>query len=132
MYEDNHIHAFRRMALIGLWLLAVLVVAGLLVWLIFFHHDSKGVIKTGEKSGSGHTQTSQPSASTPATIPKPATTSTPTVLTPDTTPTSASPSTTTPSQLANTGPGDLATPILGAVLVGSAVYYVRLHRKLVS
>jgi cytoskeletal protein RodZ len=147
MYEENNTPVFRRIIVLALAFVALVVVLWLLVWLIFFrHHNPTNVApKHKETSQSQSTQSSSSednsSNQTPGTTPS---TPAPTPgSTPAQTPTSAPApnnsgtintpaSTTTPNNLANTGPGNVVAPVAVAVVAGSSLYYVRLHRKLRS
>jgi cytoskeletal protein RodZ len=130
MYEQNEVPVFRRILWIVLWFVVIVAVIWVLVWLIFFRHSSPKATKS-------HTpQTSQNQPAAPSS-PKTATGSgtAPTGSSPAPTagqgnPSPSSTGTAAPSQLANTGAGDVIVPFVVASAAGSALYYVRLRKKL--
>jgi cytoskeletal protein RodZ len=134
MYEDN-VPVFRRILWIALWFVVIIVVLWVLIWLIFFRHHPAET-PTGN-NGHTTTQTNPTHQSAPATP-----TNTPPSSTGSSNPSSSAsgstgspaPATsapaTAPSQLANTGAGDVFIPFAVATLTGSTIYYVRLVRKL--
>lgn len=145
MYEQDGVPVYRR----GLWIVLGFIVAvavlWLLVWLIFFRHSNPKVSnlhgsntnkqsqshnnqpssgsssnKSGSGSGSQNTQQSGSGTNNGSSSSAGGGSSTPSA------PGSQ------PSQLANTGAGDVVVPFVVASAAGGALYYVRLRKKLLS
>lgn len=125
MYEQNDVPVFRRILWLALWFVVILVVLWVAVWLIFFRHADTKKVATPHKT----TTTTQQQKSSG------------TVATPDSADSSTSsgnPSsgatvpTASPAELANTGPGDVVTPVAVAAVAGSALYYIRTRKKLLA
>lgn len=134
MYEDNHPPLARRILWLGLWFILIVAVAWIAVWLVFFHHsgDTKKVTvqppkaTTGQQTPAGSnasTSGSSGSSSSPSSSSTAPSQSGNAIQSP--------PSTTAPTQLANTGPGNLILPVTLAVVVGSGMQYIRIRKKLV-
>lgn len=145
MYEQNEPMIFRRILWIVLGCVLIVALLWVIVWFIFFrHHDdtssklptpsasqgqqvpsSQGKSTNQKSSGSSKTENGStatpnaPSASTSATG-----TSTPATTSPTTNSSS--------SELANTGAGDVITPFIVAVTVGTGGYYLYQRRKAIS
>jgi len=137
MYEDTEQPVLRRVLWIVLWFIIVATIAWALIWLVFFRHhntpnNSGSTLHAPQHSQSSGTGTKAQSPSTHSGSSSTATNSgsSATPSSTSSTPTGSSTTTQGPSTLANTGAGDVFTPFIVASLAGSAVYYVRLHKKL--
>ena len=106
---------FRRRLWMVLWFMVIAVVLWALVWFVFFRQSSP---KISNVRGSN---TSQKQSSSSSSSQSSTTSATPTAST-----------TTTPNNLANTGAGNILIPFAVASVAGTAIYYVRLRRKLTS
>jgi LPXTG-motif cell wall-anchored protein len=114
LYEQDEVSGLRRGLGITALFVVTVVVLWTLVWLVFYRNSSP---KVATKHSSGTTQSQKSSDAQSASG------------TPGTSNTSGG---TTPTQLANTGAGNIMVPFAVASMVGSALYYVRLRRKLLS
>jgi cytoskeletal protein RodZ len=120
MYEQNDVPVFRHILWLALWFVVIVAVLWTLVWLIFFRGSDSTSVKAPK----------HPATSQPATVPTPS--STGITTTPNATPTTAPTVATTPTQLVNTGAGDVFVPFAVATVVGSTFYYIRTRRKLLQ
>lgn len=123
MYEQQEVPVLRRILWIVLWFVVALAIIWVLVWFLFFrHHASKPIAphKPQDQSIQPHNQSTAPTKKTPA-----PTTSAPSAPNASTTPAAS------PSQLANTGAGNVLVPFAVASVGGTAFYYIRTRRKLV-
>lgn len=134
MYEQNDAPMYRRLILIGVAAVVVIALIWVLVWLIFFRTTTK--VAAPHRPATTQSQSAKSGQSGKNTAPK----------------TSGSPqsnsgsegqinapgqsATTSPgstsSQLANTGPGEIFLPVGAAAVAGTALYYVRLRKKLIA
>lgn len=128
MYEQNEVPVFRRFLWIALCFIAAIVVTWVLVWLIFFRSSTPKPANTTVKPRSSQsTKTpSSPSNSSPSN------TSDSNPSQPGTVAAPGASSTTTPTELVNTGAGDLVVPFVGATIIGGGLYYLRLRRKVLA
>ena len=130
MYQSNR-SVTRRILWYALWFVVAVAVVWLLVWLLFFREpEEKKVNKTGTSSSA--TSRPQVSSKPPKTTP-PATSATP--ATPpktDTQSSSPQPAASTPDKLADTGPGDVLVPVVGAAILGMLLHSMRLRRHLLK
>jgi hypothetical protein len=129
MYEQPEPRAtvLRRVLWLVLWFIAILAIVWGLTWLIFLrNHSSKTAKDTPDTLKSRpHDSSNDTSKQGQSNTGNKANGSTNTNGR-QTTPTG---STSTPTQLANTGAGDVVLPVVVASFAGSALYYIRLHRK---
>lgn len=109
---------FRRRLWMVLWFMVIAVVLWALVWFIFFRQTSP---KISNVRGSNTSQRQSSNSSSSSSSSQSSASSTPTAST-----------TTTPSNLANTGAGNVLIPFAVASVAGTVLYYVRLRRKLTS
>lgn len=128
MYEDNEQPVLRRVLLTTVWLVIVITIAWATIWLAFFRHNndstSQGSLKhqtSQQSSGSKGNKAEKPGNNGPS-AGSTGQSNTP-VGTGSTTPQP-------PQTLANTGAGNVFVPFAVASVVGTAVYYVRLRKKL--
>lgn len=117
LYEQDEVSGFRRGLGITVLFVVTVVVLWTLVWFVFYRNSSPKVA-TKHSSGTAQSQKSSDTQSAGGTS---GTTGTP----------SASGGA-APTQLANTGAGNIMVPFAMASIAGSAFYYVRLRRKLLS
>lgn len=149
MYENEE-PVLRRVLWIVLWFVIIVAVVWAIVWVVFFRN--KNVPKPTLQTGKSHTSQSSGSSSHPNTPQPPATgsnsgSSANSGSNSGSAPSMGSPSTATqapssapggntnttqqnPQALANAGAGDVLVPFAVATMAGSAIYYVRLHKKL--
>ena len=134
MYEESETPDYRRLIVFGVAIVLIVAIVWLFVWLIFFRSSAK--VATPHKPASSQSQSTksgksnkqqtsqssggsgQGSSNAEGQINAPGQNAT-------TTPGGAS-----SSQLANTGPGNVLVPVGAATVAGSALYYVRLRKKL--
>jgi LPXTG-motif cell wall-anchored protein len=141
MYEDSEAPVLRRVLWIVLWFIVIVAVAWVAVWLAFFRHVNTN---TGSITPPKHSQQSQSKGKEPsngnnttgATAPKSSTTggtgsaSTPTISpSSGSTSTASNPAPSSSNTLANTGAGNIFIPFGAASVVGTALYYLRLRKK---
>lgn len=127
MYEANEVSLTRRIVVLAITGVAIVAIVWFTVWFIFFrnHHTSetpasgRNSQSQTEKQSSDTNSSSSSSSSDNNTAPNSSSSGT--------TGTASSTATTTPA-LANTGPGNVVTPVLVAMVVGSSLYYVRVLR----
>jgi LPXTG-motif cell wall-anchored protein len=141
MYEDNEQPVLRRILWIVLWLIIIVTIGWAAIWLALFRNDTanNGRLKspsqqsqhatthspnTGKTTqSSGTTNNATTNTNNSSSNPAPSNVNNPT----STTSTTTSP---TPPTLANTGAGDVFIPFMAATMAGSAIYYVRLRKRL--
>ena len=131
MYEQNEVPLLRRILWIILWFVVVVAVIWVLVWLIFFRHSSP--VPTPHKAKTHQSQSATPPPrNNPGNSTGSSNSATPTSNSGSSSPSGApsATSTTTPSQLANTGAGNIVIPFVIAGTVGTVAYQVRLRKKL--
>lgn len=127
MYEDE-VPVFRRILWFALWFIVIVAVLWFLVWLIFFRESSPKHNTSTNKSGNHNQSASnQPPQSNSGSKP-----STPANGANSGNTSSSGSSSTAPDHLANTGAGDVFIPFGVATVAGTAIYYVRLRRKLLT
>jgi cytoskeletal protein RodZ len=125
MYEENTVPAWRKILILALAGVAIVAIVWLTVWLIFFHNHNTTPTSSHKPSGPSSQQSHTSSNSDSGSSKSSNSSTTPSTSSPAT----SSASTTTPA-LANTGPGNIFAPVVLASVTGSALYYVRLRRKL--
>lgn len=120
MYAQDETPAFRRRLWMILWFIVVVVVLWTLVWFIFLRDSApkvsnlKGSNTSQNQSSSSGSNSSSNSSSSKSSTP------------------SSSSTSTSDQQLANTGAGNVLIPFAVASVAGTALYYIRLRRKLLS
>jgi cytoskeletal protein RodZ len=119
MYEQEEAPTLRRRLWLGMWFVIIALVLWALVWLLFFRGSTPD--KTLHGSNTSQNQTSNNSTNTKNTGGSSGTNSTSG---------SSNTATTTPDNLANTGPGNVVAVVAGSAVAGTALYYVRLRKKL--
>jgi cytoskeletal protein RodZ len=125
MYEENTVPAWRKIVILAVAGVAIVAIVWLTVWLIFFHNHST-TPASSKKPSSSSSQGSRASSDSES---RSSSSSTSSTTPPSSSPSTSSASTSTPT-LANTGPGNVFAPVVFASLTGSALYYIRLRRKL--
>lgn len=129
MYDENNPPLARRILWLGLWFILIVAVAWTAVWLVFFHHsNTKKVTIQPPKATTGQQTATDNNVSNPGLSNFPSSSSTTQSQSGNATQSPAS--TNTPTQLANTGPGNLILPVTLAVVVGSGMQYVRIRKRL--
>lgn len=132
MYEENSTPTLRRILWLAVWFIVIAVVLWMVIWLVFFRHPQakKPVAKPNPVaqpvqpspagnagSSAGSVGTTGGNGSSPAPV----------------SPGATSPSTAAqPTQLANTGAGDVLLPAVVATALGGAGYYIRIRKKLAA
>jgi len=139
MYEQDATPGFRRTAWVVLWFIVVVAVLWALIWLVFFRHTSPKVStlhgsNTGQSQSSGSSNNKNNNGtggSAGSTAQNSNSSSQNSNSSSSSSSTTANNSATTgPTQLANTGAGNVLVPFAVAGVTGSTLYYVRLRRKL--
>lgn len=124
MYEDE-VPVFRRILWYALWFIVIVAVLWFLVWLIFFR-ESTPKKSSSNKSGQNQSASNQsPQHNNGSTSNKPSNNGSSNAN-------NGHQTTTAPDHLANTGAGDVFVPFIVATAAGTAIYYVRLRRKLLA
>lgn len=134
MYEQPKTSAAGRLVWFIISLLIIAGIVWLILWFFFWREPSsdttpsKDTGKTSQQTGNtGSSSTKNTSGSTSSsTNGSSSNTSTPTSLG------AVAEETTPATTLANTGPGDVVTPVMIAVAGGIVFYQVRLRRRFVS
>lgn len=134
MYEQNEVPVFRRILWLALWFIVIVAVVWLLVWFIFFRNTSPKTTSTHHGSSTSQSSAPQKSSKSDSTSSSNSAQNTGSNAAANTgsTPGASAPTATQPTELANTGAGDLVWPFAVASLVGSTIYYVRATKRLNS
>jgi len=125
MYEDD-VPVFRRILWFALWFIVIVAVLWFLAWLIFFRETAP---KKSSSNNSGQNHSASNQSPQQKSGPQSNGSSSNSGSSGGTNNKSAD---TAPNQLANTGAGDVFVPFAVATVAGTAIYYVRLRRKLVA
>lgn len=141
MYEQPKTSAVGRIVWFIISLLIIAGIVWLILWFFFWRQPSakttetsKGTTQSTKQSGSS-TSSDKGSSSSSAGSSSSSTTgssSMPTSLGQVVEETSSGTGTSPTTTLVNTGPGDIVTPIVVAVIGGVAFYQIRLRRRFVS
>jgi cytoskeletal protein RodZ len=141
MYENEE-PISRRIVWIVLWFVIIVAVAWAIVWLVFFRNSSTTNQNGGLKSKAPQSQPSQTPKNSQGNSGKQNSNSSNSNSgnggsannsgngAAPTAPASGGSAAPAPNTLANTGAGDVLIPFAAATMVGSAVYYIRLSKKL--
>ncbi len=142
MYEQNEVSMLRRILWYALWTIVLIAAIWILVWLIFFRNSNpKNTSKTPTSQSTSSTSSDNKSSHSGAAKSSPSSsnsgrssTSAGNTAQNGSSPTGSSnapqPPAASPSQLTNTGPGDVIVPALVATVIGSTVAYTTVRRKL--
>lgn len=131
MYEQNEVPMFRRILWIVLWFIVAVAVIWVLIWFIFFRDSSPKVVKK-PSTATQKSQSTQKKPTKTGTTPAPSTSTDTGSIGTNQNNATTNPTGTTPSQLVNTGAGNIVVPFAVASVAGTTIYYVRLRRKLIS
>ena len=138
MYDTEE-PVLRRVLAIILWAVVIVAVVWAVIWFVFFRGHAQpsntGGLTHKNTTSQNKPQGQQPVQSNPNTSTSPSTSSSSQTANNagsslGSNNNSSSSTTQTPTQLANTGAGNIFVPFTLAAVAGSAVYYIRLRRKL--
>lgn len=137
MYEQPKTSIVGRVVWFIISLLIIAGIVWLILWFFFWREPSTSTTKTSNDKGqstqqSGNTPSKNGTSSSGATNSPSTATSAPTSLGQVVEETSSSSNSATTGTLVNTGPGDIVTPIVIAIVGGAIFYQLRLRRKFVS
>lgn len=148
MYEQTEQPTGRRVLWIVLWFIIIAAVAWVFIWLIFFRGDNTETntdkltssAKNQSNGSSQKSKTSNTSDSSKSSSDSSKNNHDTNGGSADSSDAASSGSSqaaagtaqTTPSQLANTGAGDVMLPVVAASVAGSALYYIRIRKKLTA
>jgi len=119
MFAQSDVPNFRHRLWLILWFIVIVAVLWALVWLLFFRGSPSNVStvngsnKASQKQSSGGSQSNGGSSNA-------------------STNSSSATAGSTPSQLANTGAGNILIPFGTASAAGTVAYYIRLRRKVLA
>lgn len=137
MYEQPDTPVRRRILWLVVWFVAIVAVVAVLGWLLFFRHNAATKTAQPPKPMATQQQPAKPSQTSGPNSSSgqggtPGSGSTQPVA-PNSTAAPVSPgapsSSQQPQQLANTGPGDVITPVVTAVVAGAGGYYLYTRKK---
>jgi len=144
MYDQNETQTpiFLRILWIALWAILIIVVAWVFIWLLFFRHQDTGKISTDKNQttqqtstngdASKNTKDTKDTQNTPSNNPGTNNTTSPQTSQNSSSAAANDPAKATPTELANTGAGDVLMPFAVATVAGTTLYYIRLRRKLTA
>ena len=121
MYEQQEVSVIRRILWAAATFIIIFSVLWGIVWVLFLRHSTPAS-KPKTTSGSSQSHKQTPSDSKPSTTPPSNTSSDG----------ASGGEGSTPSQLANTGAGDMTALFVGVTIVSGLAYQIRLRKKLVA